>query len=122
MVASFLSANISFRIHPSIHPSTTRTLLKATLLIDPNTGHKLELIHIECGGWHTIGVTKNGQVVSWGRNFYGQLGRGDRIGSDVRPTKVEALDGRVIIKVSCGTHHTAVITDKGELLTWYVQS
>jgi alpha-tubulin suppressor-like RCC1 family protein len=86
-----------------------------------NTGDKIELIQIECGCRHTVGITKEGQVVSWGDNYYGQLGHGDRKESRV-PIKVEALDGRVFIKVSCGAKHTAAITDKGELLTWYVRS
>jgi hypothetical protein len=36
--------------------------------------------------------------------------------------KVEALDGTVFIKISCGEYNTFAITDKGELLTWYGQS
>ena len=115
MVASFLSANISFRIHPS----TSRDRYVPTLLTDPNTGDKIELIHIECGGNQTVGITENGQVVSWGDNYYGQLGHGDREHGRV-PIKVAGLDGIVIIKVSCGMTHTAAITDNGELLTWYV--
>ena len=95
----------SFPIH-----STSRNCYEPTLLIDKITGDKIELIQIECGEQHTVGLTKNGQVVSWGEdNGSGQLGRGD---------KVEGLDGLVITKVSCGIS-TAAITDKGELLTWY---
>jgi alpha-tubulin suppressor-like RCC1 family protein len=88
-------------------------------LIDTNTGDKLELIYIECGRRYTVGITKNGKVFSWGDNSNGQLGHGDREARSV-PTKVEALDGIVFIKVSCGGLHTAALTDKGELLTWYV--
>ena len=37
--------------------------------------------------------------------------------------KVTGLDGFVITKVSSsGTEHTAVLTDNGEMLTWYVWS
>jgi alpha-tubulin suppressor-like RCC1 family protein len=117
MLASFLSANISFRIHPS----TTRNRYEPTLLLDPNTGHKLELIQIKCGGYHTVGLTKNDQVFSWGGNDCGQLGHGDREERRV-PTKVAGLHGLVIIKISSGRWHTVAITDKGELYTWYVQS
>jgi hypothetical protein len=115
MVASFLSANISFRIHPS----TTRHRYEPTLLTDTNTGDKIELIHIECGGNHTFGITKNGQVVSSGLNDFCELGHSDGKDRSV-PTKVEALHGRVIIKISCGKYHSAALTDKGEVLTWYV--
>ena len=74
-----------------------------------------------CGSIHTVGLTKNGQVVSWGGNIYGQLGHGDEKDRRV-PTKVAGLHGIVITKISCGGYYTAAITDKGELLTWYVQS
>ena len=117
MVASLFSANISFLIHPS----TTRPRYEPTLLTDTNTGDKIELIHIECGGSHTFGITKNGEVVSWGCNDFGQLGHGDNEARTI-PKKVAALlDGLVIIKVPCGSYdHTAAVTDNGELLTWYV--
>jgi alpha-tubulin suppressor-like RCC1 family protein len=90
-------------------------------LTDPNTGDKLEWIQIECGGHHTVGITKNGEVFSWGFNGRGQLGHGDEKGRTIS-TKVENLDGIVFIKVSCAVYHTAAITDKGETLTWYIQS
>ena len=116
-----IESNKHFISNPSIHPSTSRNRYEPTLLIDPNTGHKLELIHVECGGYHTVGLTKNGKVVSWGDNDHGQLGHGDLKTRSV-PKKVEALDGIVITKISCGRWHTVVLTDQGEVLTWYVQS
>jgi E3 ubiquitin-protein ligase HERC4 len=88
-------------------------------LTDTNTGDKIKLIHIECGVGHTVGLTKNGQVVSWGNNICGELGHGDKKKRSV-PTKIAGLDGIVFIKASCGEWHTAALTNKGELLTWYV--
>ena len=120
MVASILSeflnpTNISFRINPS----TTRNRLKPTLLTT-NTGDKIEWIHIECGGKRTVGLTKNGQVFSWGLNDpWGQLGHGDEKARRV-PTKVAGLNGLVIIKISCGSEHAVAILEKGEIYTWYV--
>jgi alpha-tubulin suppressor-like RCC1 family protein len=118
--------NIAFRINPS----TTSDRIEPTLL-DTNTGDKLEWIQIDCGGWHTAGLTKNGEVFTWGANSFGQLGHGelqihDELEdgeSDYReiPTKVESLDGIVIVKISCGGEHTAALTNKGEILTWYVR-
>jgi alpha-tubulin suppressor-like RCC1 family protein len=90
-------------------------------LLDTNTGDKLEWIQIECGGLHTVGLTKKGEVFSWGANYSGQLGHGDEKDRTI-PTKVESLDGIVIIKISCGSTFTVALTDKGEILTWYVWS
>ena len=73
---------------------------------DPINGDKLEWIQIECGYSNTVGLTKNGDVFSWGSV----------------PTKVEGLEGIAISKISSGAFHTAAITDEGELLTWYVWS
>jgi alpha-tubulin suppressor-like RCC1 family protein len=81
----------------------------------------LEWIQIECGVVCTVGLTKKGQVFTWGDNDYGQLGHGDREGRRV-PTKVESLDGLVITKISCGVGYTAALTENGEMLTWYVRS
>jgi alpha-tubulin suppressor-like RCC1 family protein len=85
------------------------------------TDDKLEWIQIVCGGWHTIGLTKKGEVFTWGNNGSGQLGHGDNDERTI-PTKVAGLDGLFIIQISCGNSHTAALTDKGEIFTWYVQS
>ena len=79
------------------------------------TDEKLEWIQIECGQRHTVGLTRQGEVFSWGDNIFGPLGHGDEEDRSV-PTKVESLDGLVITKISCGAHHTAALTDKGEIL------
>jgi alpha-tubulin suppressor-like RCC1 family protein len=88
-------------------------------LLNTNTYEKIEWTHIDCGVYHTVGLTKKGKVFSWGSNDCGQLGHGDTEDRRV-PTKVESLDELVITKISCGYKHTAALTDKGEILTWYV--
>ena len=120
MIASLLAElNLTRSIFIS-KQSTTRYRYEPTLLV-PNTYEKIEWIQIECGGYHTVGLTKNGEVYSWGYNGYGQLGHGDNEPRTI-PMKVESLDGMVITKISCGGWHTAALTDKGEILTWYVRS
>jgi hypothetical protein len=121
MFASFLS-ELKLTIIFISNQSTPRDRYEPTLL-DTHAGgdHKLEWVHIECGLLLTVGLTKNGEVFTWGYTYYGQLGHGDEKHRTI-PTKVESLDGLVITKISCGTWHTAAITDKGELYTWYVRS
>ena len=79
-----------------------------------------EWTQIDCGQYHTVGLTKKGEVFTWGSNDIGQLGHGGRK-SRIVPTKVAGLDGLVITQISCGANHTAALTDKGEVFTWCVQ-
>ena len=111
--------SISFRIHVS-RKRFEPTLLKTI------TDDDLEWIQIECGAVHTVGLTKEGEVFAWGGNYSCQVGvtkiHGDKLDERVVPTKVESLDGLFITKISSRGYHTAALTEKGEILTWYVRS
>ena len=72
---------------------------------------------IACGRYHTVALSINGEVFTWGSNDYGQLGHGDQKDRNV-PTKVESLSGEIIVKIACGHDHTAVVTERGKVLTW----
>ena len=74
---------------------------------------------IACGEHHTVALSPNGEVFTWGCGFHGGLGHGDRMRKNV-PTKVESLSRETIVKIACGYCHTAVLTSTGKLLTWYV--
>ena len=64
-------------------------------------------------------LPRKAKCFTWGRNKYGQLGHGDKKDRHI-PTKVESLDGLVIVKIACGYYHTVAITDVGDTYTWYV--
>jgi len=70
-----------------------------------------ELQRLACGTQHSV-VVFAGRVYSFGWNCNGQLGVGDEA-DRYEPTLVPALDGREIIDVQCGVHHTVVLTDDG---------
>jgi alpha-tubulin suppressor-like RCC1 family protein len=88
-------------------------------LFDTCPDDTTEWTQIECGTENTAALTKKGEVYTWGKNRYGQLGHGDKISRHI-PTKVESLVGLVIIKISCGRGNMVALTDKGEIFTWYV--
>ena len=68
-------------------------------------------------------VTSEGRVFTWGRNFYGQLGIGER-DYDAHSTPIDItsefslLEGEKIIRTSSGTNHASVITSMGRIFTW----
>lgn len=75
---------------------------------------------VACGGLHTASLTDKGEVYTWGDGRMGQLGNLDEgYNSHLTPHRVDSLTPRYVIKqVSCGQHHTVVVTDQGKLLSF----
>ncbi|XP_074649618.1 E3 ubiquitin-protein ligase HERC2-like [Tubulanus polymorphus] len=57
-----------------------------------------KVLDIAVGSMHTLAITEDGEVYSWGRNDQGQLGDGSKI----EPTRMKILDGKHIIGAACG--------------------
>lgn len=59
---------------------------------------------IAAQGWHSLALTADGEVYTWGRGEYGRLGLNDIKGaSHVRPMKVPGLEGHTVIQVRAYT-------------------
>ncbi|ETV89573.1 hypothetical protein, variant [Aphanomyces astaci] len=99
---------------------------KVTGLIAPYN----KAIDIACGPWHTaalmvdrLGQT-SGVVFTWGNGICGQLGQGNVLHATsphmvILPPMKRANEPLEFVKVvSCGMHHTAVLTETGSLYTW----
>lgn len=77
----------------------------------------VRIIQIESGGYHSLALTGEGKVLSWGHGGHGQLGNSS-IQSQKTPTVVEALTDERVIYIACGGSSSAAITDKGKLYMW----
>ena len=78
----------------------------------------VRLIGVSCGLYHTVAVSDAGDVYSFGKNDYGQLGLGHTRHVKV-PTKLpEGLDGEIVIQISCGYYHTVLLCKSGKTLTF----
>ena len=75
-----------------------------------------EIKQVSCGIFHTGFVTASGRVYMMGGNSFGQLGVGTKKSSS-QPLRVSALDSVPVVKVACG-HHSAAISEYGELYLW----
>eukprot|EP01133_Synstelium_polycarpum_P002895 gene2895-3325_t len=87
-----------------------------------------------CGiaaGWnHSLALTEQGEVYSWGSNSHGQLGyaSGDVAStSRLKNARVKQANGLVprhvrldvkIAMVSCGLYHSMALTDEGVMYGW----
>ena len=72
---------------------------------------------IACGSGHTVVLTNDGEVYTWGRGDDGRLGHGDN-GWKYVPRMILSLAGHVICQVTCGSYHTAAVACNGDLYTW----
>ena len=87
-----------------------------------STLKELEWQQIACGAFHMVGLTPEGDVHTWGHGANGSQRHGDE--DDVYKPKLlitTSLSGKEVVHVICGSWHTAVIDNRGELYTWCVQ-
>lgn len=74
------------------------------------------VVDVAAGTLHTLAVTADGALWSWGANFYGQLGHGNLTPLAV-PTRVESLSG--VTAVGAGASHSLAIAGAaGQVWTW----
>jgi alpha-tubulin suppressor-like RCC1 family protein len=73
------------------------------------------VIDFDMGAKHTLAVTRDGAVYSWGNNSMNQLGR-DGPGNWPAMATIDGSD--CIILCAAGDSHSACLTEEGELYTW----
>ncbi|CAB3259025.1 unnamed protein product [Arctia plantaginis] len=75
-------------------------------------GHRI--VAVACGLHHTVLLTEQGDVLTFGSNQFGQLGAGD-ISAHHRIVRVRVPRAS---SVAAGSNHTVVLTREGELYTF----
>jgi alpha-tubulin suppressor-like RCC1 family protein len=70
---------------------------------------------ISAGGEHSLALRRNGTMLAWGSDEYGQLGNGAATSSDV-PVNVRKLSGATAI--SAGGRHSLALLSDGTVMAW----
>ena len=76
-----------------------------------------EVAQIACGCWHSAALTRDGAVYTWGSCKSGQLGQAHK-NSVPSPRVMLSGKGGGVVKIECGTAHTAALCADGSLYTW----
>jgi hypothetical protein len=88
---------------------------------DPNAaavGSVTNAVQVSAGEGHACAVTQAGQVLCWGDNTYGQLGRGLQGGTSNNPTAVPLPGNKTAKQVSCSNNDTCVVATDGSVYCW----
>lgn len=92
---------------------------------EDTSGGAAAVAQIECGESHTVLLTDEGYMYTWGANDKFQLGRTAQGLSDVdtKPgmvTTIKKQDGKLMpcIQIACGSHHTLALTIEGQIYSW----
>lgn len=72
---------------------------------------------VALGSEHTLILTYGSQVFATGENSYGQLGFGDQT-RRIETTRLVFFEGKDVVDIACGGHHSAAVCDNGELYCW----
>ncbi|XP_050538275.1 serine/threonine-protein kinase Nek8-like [Daktulosphaira vitifoliae] len=75
------------------------------------------ITQVGAGQNFSIFISSTGLVLTTGDGKYGALGHGEWNGI-TRPKLIEFLLKLDIVKISCGNHHVAALTNEGQMYTW----
>ncbi|MGW0806554.1 RCC1 domain-containing protein [Nonomuraea sp. NPDC002799] len=93
----------------------TTTDRDAPVEVDLPNGTTIEAIG--AGAGHSLAVTSDGRVLSWGYNNTGQLGIGNNDDSAV-PVEVPLPDDVTVTAVDGGSAHSLALTSTGQMWSW----
>ena len=75
------------------------------------------VVAIATGGWHSMVLTDEGTMLSFGLGRDGRLGHGDEVGQ-LEPKVIDALRGVRVVAIAAGLEHSMVLTDDGKVLSF----
>lgn len=78
----------------------------------------IRIIQISCGHFHTVALSEDSNVFSWGKNDVGQLGLGKQLPNQASPQLVKYLKGVPLVQVSAGGSQSFALSMLGIVFGW----
>ncbi|XP_043917383.1 probable E3 ubiquitin-protein ligase HERC4 isoform X4 [Protopterus annectens] len=76
------------------------------------------IIQIACGRHHSLALSQDGKLFSWGSNTFGQLGITKETASLSSPHHLVSLEGIPLAQISAGGAHSVAVSLSGTVFTW----
>ena len=77
----------------------------------------VKVVVVEAGVSHSIAVTDDGQIYSWGDGKKGELGHGNML-DQFTPKRIEALQGLRVVGAKAGHQRSLAVTATGKVYSW----
>ncbi|XP_061107093.1 probable E3 ubiquitin-protein ligase HERC3 [Conger conger] len=76
------------------------------------------VIQVACGDHHTIALSRDGQLFTWGKNSNGQLGQGEVGPSSQPPKRLFSLSGIPLAMITAGGDQSFALSVSGAVFAW----
>ncbi|XP_041645814.1 probable E3 ubiquitin-protein ligase HERC4 isoform X1 [Cheilinus undulatus] len=76
------------------------------------------IAQVACGFWHSLALSRGGQLFSWGQNRFGQLGLGISGQNIFTPQIIQSLHGIPFSQIAAGGAHSFALTLSGAVFGW----
>jgi hypothetical protein len=76
------------------------------------------VIAMSSGSYHSLLLTKFGEVYAWGENKFGQIGNGSNNDQLENPIRIEGFDNEKVVMISCGAVFSMALTESGRVYSW----
>lgn len=86
-------------------------------LVETLVSQGVPIARVECGEFHTVALSKDGELWIWGNGEYGRLGNGESTNSEV-PEPVDYFANEDVTMIASGRDFTFALTKKGEMYGW----
>ena len=77
-----------------------------------------KVTQVVAGNSHTVVVTSEGSILSWGSNLYGKTGHGVTNEYQSLPKILQGLSSKIVVFVSASEDHTACLTGDAHMFSW----
>ncbi|XP_070789239.1 RCC1 and BTB domain-containing protein 2 isoform X2 [Pituophis catenifer annectens] len=77
-----------------------------------------KVIEVACGSHHSMVLTADGEVYSWGYNNSGQIGSGSTANQPIPRRVTGCLQNKIAINIACGQMCSMAVIENGEVYVW----
>lgn len=75
------------------------------------------IVSVACSKYHSLALSKEGSVFSWGHGRGGRLGQGDEA-SHLAPMIINSLLTHKVVFLAASENHSLVVTNEGVVFSW----